>query len=82
MGASSSGFVIEDSRLRRITIDGANSWTLQRNVLDGECEVAQNAIFDAKDWKILRNTARNYHVCADESSHSEAFYIGSVLTAV
>lgn len=80
MRAAGAGLTVEDSRLREFDVDGGNNWTLSRDVLDGECEVAQNFMYRSSGWRILNSTIRNYHVCGNESTHSEAFFIGADAT--
>ena len=80
--ASASGSSLIECQLLAADICGADDITWQRNVFDAQCLVAQNFIFDEpagvvpQRFKILDNPFRNYHLCADESVHSEALYIG------
>ncbi len=79
---TSSGSSVNDSKLLAAHIYGADDITWQRNVFDAQCLVAQNFIMDEpagvvpQRFSILNNTFRNYHLCADETVHSEALYIG------
>jgi hypothetical protein len=74
---TANGLVVEDSELRAFHVDGASDWILRRNTLDSQCLVAQNFVYGARNFLIADNTIRNYHLCSDESVHSEAFFFGA-----
>lgn len=74
---SARGLIVEDSELRAFHVDGADGWILRRNTLDSQCLVAQNFVYGASDFLIAENTISNYHFCADESVHTEAFFFGA-----
>jgi hypothetical protein len=76
---SADNVTVEDGKMRELYVadGGVANFTLQRNVLDGECRVAQNWIYGATNFRFLGNTFRNYHVCSDESIHSEALFIAA-----
>jgi hypothetical protein len=79
---TSTGSSLHDSKLVAAHILGADDITWQSNTFDSQCLVAQNFIMDEpagvvpERFRILDNSFRNYHYCADESVHSEALYIG------
>lgn len=79
-GSAGSSFV--NGQATAFNIRGADDITLQGNTFDGKCRVAQNWIEDdppgvvPERFKILNNTFRNYHICSNESAHSEALFVG------
>jgi hypothetical protein len=77
VGSSGSGIIIENSQLMDFESDGANNWILRNNTLDGQCVIGRQYMYRSKNWQIINNQIKNYHVCADESEHSESFYIGA-----
>ena len=80
--SDSSGTSFVNGKALAFNIRGADDITLQGNEFDGQCRVAQNWIEDdpagvvPERFKILGNTFRNYHLCANESAHSEALFVG------
>jgi hypothetical protein len=79
-GSAGSSFV--NGQATAFNIRGADDITLQGSTFDGKCRVAQNWIEDdpagvvPERFKILNNTFRNYHICSNESAHSEALFVG------
>ena len=82
VGASGSGFVIEDSQVHAFNIDGANNWVIRRDIVDFK-GISYNGynggsiMYNAKSWKILDSTFRGAYVIANPSQHSEAWFIGA-----
>jgi hypothetical protein len=78
--ASGSSFV--NGHALAVNIRGADDITVQGNQFDGQCRVAQNWVEDQpagvvpERFRFVGNTFRNYHICADESRHSEALFVG------
>ena len=82
VGASGSGFVIEDSQVHAFNIDGADNWIIRRDIVDFK-GISYNGynggsiMYNAKNWKILDSTFRGAYVIANPSQHSEAWFIGA-----
>jgi len=78
MRSGGSGLTIEDSTMRDMQIDGGNNWTIQRSVMDANCQVGQNFLYRSSGWKILNNTIKNFDLCVNPNgTHTEAFFIGA-----
>ena len=55
----------------------SDNWTIRDSIIDSDCQKAQNFIFGSHNWHIIDNTLRNFHYCPDETTHSEALFIGA-----
>jgi hypothetical protein len=75
---ASDGATIADSTLFGFDASRhSDNWTIRDSVIDSDCQKAQNFIFGSHNWRIIDNTLRNFHYCPDETTHSEALFIGA-----
>ena len=79
--AAGSGFIIEDSSMHSVLIDGADNWILRRDTV-AFSGVSYNGfggsiMNGASNWQILDSSFTGAYVAADPSQHTEAWFIGA-----